>query len=65
MEYDSTIKNKDIINFANTESPTRQHTRAGPRSLTHIQQRTSWSGLSRRRGKWGGMVEGTCGRGID
>ena len=32
-----------------TGPPTRQHTQAGPRPPTHIQQKKAWSGLSGRR----------------
>ena len=40
--------NLDPWDLSDTESPTRQHTWAGLRLWTHIQQRTVWSGLSLR-----------------
>jgi hypothetical protein len=35
--------------LSHTEPSTKQHTLAGRRSLTHIQQKTAMSGLSERR----------------
>ena len=41
--------NLDPWDLSDTEPLTRQHTPADRRSPTHIQQRTTWSGLSERR----------------
>ena len=40
--------NLDPGDLSDTEASTSQHTLAGSRSLTHIQQRTAWSGLNER-----------------
>ena len=39
----------DPKDLSDTETPTRQHTPADMRPLTHREQRTAWSGLSERR----------------
>jgi hypothetical protein len=39
----------DLRDLSDTEPPNRQHTPADMRPLTHIQQRSAWSGLSERR----------------
>ena len=39
----------DPWDVSETKSPTRQHTVAGQRSWTHIQQKIAWSGQSMRR----------------
>jgi hypothetical protein len=41
--------NLDPRGISDTEPPTRQHTPADMRTLTHIQQRTAGSGFSQRR----------------
>ena len=41
--------NLDLRDLSDTELPTRQQTPADMRPLTHIQQRTTGSGLSQRR----------------
>ena len=41
--------NMDPWDLSDTEPPTRQHTPADMRPPTHIQQRTTKSGLSQRR----------------
>jgi hypothetical protein len=39
----------DHPSLSDTEPSTRQHIPADMRPLTHIQQRTAWFGLSKRR----------------
>jgi hypothetical protein len=40
---------QDRRDLSENEPPTRQHILAGPRTLTHTQQRTAWSDFSERR----------------
>ena len=41
--------NLDPRGLSDTELPTRQHTLADIRPLTHMQHRTAWFGLSEKR----------------
>jgi hypothetical protein len=46
LEVSTNIDHQDL---SETEPPTRQHTLAGLRLLSYIQQRTIWSGLNGRK----------------